>query len=452
MSSVSKFHTGKFVPDFNVQRRLDELTAARPRIKGITIDGAGANLLDDGVSFQQENAGWVVRVSIVDLPSIIPEGHILEKNAQQWGREHRTKGGLKRLFPYEFLLDYASFALDRTRPAITFKIQLDNQFNVEKTSVYRTMFKCNGKFSRDDINDEILSGNNPQLSEWLYVAERLYEKRLNALVPKVDAIVAQDAPPFPDCYEATIASLNPGDTIVHEAMNLANRAAADFFRNHKITPVYSYCAPRAETLLVTGNPAFEENCNRTLDYIANELFSIDPHNVRVTCPMRVYNDYKSIRLIGKALDDNVLAGSIGIVQEFADKAQQNTGLHPSWRQAWQDMMDKQPRHSPFKAEPDSLTEILFDACRGTGLAAPEVSVRVILTENLRLYLAGLNVPGSRPGMEDQPVFAVSNHKDIALEMASFRMMHALSKAYPGRISMPQIAEERHESGLHFNMA
>ncbi|HEY8189556.1 MAG TPA: RNB domain-containing ribonuclease, partial [Micavibrio sp.] len=96
--------------DFSPKGLLQILSQSdRARVSGVTIDSAKTRVIDDGISVRQQGKGWVIEVSIADVPAMVPEGSILEDKARDLGYERKgLDGEVERIFPWEFLVNHVS--------------------------------------------------------------------------------------------------------------------------------------------------------------------------------------------------------------------------------------------------------------------------------------------------------------------------------------------------------
>ncbi|MGZ9096957.1 MAG: RNB domain-containing ribonuclease [Micavibrio sp.] len=433
---MSQKRHGECALDFNagslLQRNLDSNT--RPHIWGITIDPANARVLDDGIFITKIPDGWTVDVSIADVPAMIPDKSEVEHAARKIQYERKGPNGMERVFPYGFLLNYVSLQQGAERPAITFSITLDDDLNIVKYDINRTLFLNKKQCNDNDIQDELKRGNE-DVRRWTDLAKNLHKKRQQGVAANCDAMVAGDGVKFSDWPTPSVLTGNEGHELVHEAMRLANEVATDFLTKSQLDGPFKPARGEVDVVRVTKNHDFDKACNTLAWQVVGDMCRKTAPLVHVTSPMREYKHYLGLKIIGRELDGlesdpSLKRQALQITEQFNAKAAEIRPaiLSDQWQGRWVDQFHNQSRQNyDVERTPGSQTKKLKELCKDRGWDRPLFAERRLLMDGTDVMLAALNFSGPAG---DCRVWAVSANAEQALEMASYRLLKILAKDYP----------------------
>lgn len=424
--------------DFDPDQRLQDALDARAFEEGITIDPRGTRIIDDGVWIRPHSKGWVLKTHIADAPSVIPHGSALEDVARARREEQDHKDGLIRIFPGTFLDRYVSLHEGVERPAITFRIELDRHGAVQDYNVYRSVFRNKQQcdYSHLRAQFDIAKG---EFQGWRDLARRLTFQRQEDLAVEGD-VIAHGKSSMQDFRKAPwVLENDVMHAIVHEAMLLTNVLATDFFKKRDVRAPLKMRGMYVEPLSVSPDFDFERVCNKLCWNILNHLESQKDAYVRVTSPMRNFRDYIALKMMGRLLEGKEIQPELQdhVVQfseSFNDRAQKSEVFMSGdrWRSAWNSYRQNRGEHPFHRAmQPGQAGGYAFALgalCRQEKWKWPRVAERELRLQGARIYFAGMNF--SPASGQDIQSWAVSYDPNMALEMASQRLLHKIQPSHP----------------------
>ncbi len=415
--------------DFNVAALLEShlRDSSRRKVKGLTIDKADARILDDGFFIAREGEGWVVDVSIADVPAMVPEKHDLEFTARKLKYERSAR---ERLFPYGFLLNYVSLANSQKRPAMTFQIHLDKDLNITSYGVDRTVFESLKQCNDGDITAE-LKKKNPDVEMWVDLGRRLYAKRMSHIGRACDTIVANDNVALPSEPAVHDHPGNEGGALVHEMMRLANQVATRFFVDNKLEAPFKNASGVVDIVRVSNDFDFDVECNNIAQKTIADLVKTIPAYSHISSPMREYKDFLGLKTIARHLagaepdeaDQKYAKKLSDAFNESAAKVKTDI-LSPQWMPTWSQYRATQNRATHEKIERDPSTHIgsLRQYAREQGWKMPQMAERRLLIDGAQVTLIALRCKEAGTPTS----WAVHHNPDAALNLAAARQTLALS--------------------------
>lgn len=415
--------------DFNVAALLafHLQDPARRKVKGLTIDKADARILDDGFFITPKEDGWMIDVSIADVPAMVPEKNDIEFAARKLRYERSAR---ERLFPYGFLLNYVSLADCQKRPAMTFQIHLDKDLNITSYGVDRTVFESLKQCNDGDIEKE-LKKKNPDVEMWVDLGKRLYAKRMSSIGRACDKIVANDNVALPSEPAVHDHPGKEGGALVHEMMRLANLVATKFFVENKLEAPFKNASGVIDVVRVSNDFDFDLECNVIAQKTLGDLIKAIPAYTHISSPMREYKDFLGLKIIARQLggqepDEADQKYAKKLSDEFnASAARTKVDLFsPQWMEAWSHYRATQNRATHEKQERDPSTPIgaLRQHCREQGWKMPQMAERRLLIDGAQVTLIALRCKEAGSPTS----WAVHHDADAALNLAAARQKLALS--------------------------
>ncbi|MDB5491642.1 MAG: hypothetical protein JWO78_1491, partial [Micavibrio sp.] len=363
-------------------------------IEGTTLDKAGTILMDDGFAIVKTSRGWRLQVSIVDMPSLIADGSEMEREASRLRVEKNTgEEHIQRIFPYGLLRHKASFRPGMKSPSITFEICLDTELNVTASRIYRAAFINRSSYSFNAADEKAFAGKDPELAMQLELGQGLYRKRINdALISMKRSLgICEVHTPSPIAADDSILR---SKRLIQEITHLANRAAAQYLSDNKIPAPFLRRAAEIQAMHVSPCYDFDRRMNVLADRIACDILGSVDANIRVTSPMRRYNEFLGLKIIADHIDGNkVSAFTAGMTKclltEFRDAAASPL-LLDTWKRQWQYEFRRQmcTQGLPAVQNGADIYLALRQECTEAKRPAPVVSLRKIETAHMALYLAG----------------------------------------------------------------
>lgn len=428
--------------DFNPDQRLQGALDARAFEEGITIDPRGTRIIDDGVWIRPHNQGWVLKTHIADAPAVIPHGSLLETTACARREEQDHKDGLIRIFPGSFLDRYVSLHEGVERPAITFRIELDRHGAVQDYNVYRSVFRNKQQcdYSHLRAQFDIAKG---EFQGWKDLARRLAFQRQEDLAIEGDVMASGGSSSREFRKAPWVLEKDAMHAIVHEAMLLTNVLATDFFKKKDVRAPLKMRGMYVEPLSISPDFEFERVCNKLCWNILNHLESQRDDYVRVTSPMRNFRDYVALKTMGRILSgkdiEPELIDQVDMFSErFNDRAQKREAfmIGDRWKGAWSALQRERGEHPFYRAmQPGSFVGYaaeLGKLCRQNKWKWPRVAERELKLQGTSIYFAGMNFkPDSGADIQ---AWAVSYDPDMALEMASQRLLKAIRPSHPSFVA------------------
>jgi exoribonuclease R len=386
---------------FNPAKNLKEAILGRKTERGFSIDPRGTYIIDDGLFIRRHDRdGWQIRVSIADLPAIIPWSNRLERQARAKMREVKENGEVRRIFPAELLENFASLRLGKIRPTITGTFYLDKEFNVQQIKVKRTAFENQREFDIGSF-DQYKDTSPEQDEMWRALSKGLYERRVRDMAHRFDRVLYNDATPSNSTQILQEDHGGEGRALVHEIMRMANRALTDFCREKDIVVPIVHQDFAVRVGHVTDDFEFDLMCNRVCVNSAQKISMVADPYAHFNSPMREYRDYLAVRILGNYVRDgqvhpDLRREAVELNQKDNDKVVMR--LRPltteKWSHKWFDTGSMQATLSRFEM-PDikdhypviALRKHFSDAAQ----PLPQLAERVIQIGGLKLNFAAIQM-------------------------------------------------------------
>lgn len=298
------------------------------------IDNEWSNDPDDAVAFD----GTYLWVHIADPASTVMPDSSIDKSARARGSTLYIPEGAARMLCEKSLEDYA-LGLKEQSNALSFRILLDDDCNVQECAVFKTL--VNVKRLTYQKADELK--DTPELKPLFDIAERNIKRRNKAgavqiQMPEVHITVD------PDTKKVSIEpEIHPfSSEMIREMMLLAGEGAAKFaFKNHIPFPFVSQEAPTLPETIpegLAGQFRLRRCMHRRSVGVTPAMHSglgLGMYS-QVTSPLRRYSDliaHQQLRayLDGKPLIDKdtmlvrISEGDAG--SQAAHKAERKTDMH-----------------------------------------------------------------------------------------------------------------------------
>lgn len=203
--------------------RLD-LTAKRV----ITIDDETTRDMDDGLSVEYTNDGYLLSVHITDVASVVPYDSILDREAKYRATSIYCPDQTINMFPNEVAEDKLSLVENEVRPVMSCLFELDRDYKVVSGKIEAAFVKIAKRYSYNQA-DELLHDGEPELTLLYNIASALEEERIRVgghRIEKREALVY----PTPDggLKLVEIDETSPARNLVGEMMILCNKLIANY--------------------------------------------------------------------------------------------------------------------------------------------------------------------------------------------------------------------------------
>jgi exoribonuclease II len=293
-----------------------------PIVHGITIDGNGARILDDGLCLKRKpEGGWILQASYAN------PAYIIEKDSQQdkiarsraitvYDPKNKKSRNRISMIDEAGLEEAVSFAEGAHKEALTVEFHFDENAELQpaKTKIFESLF-CNQKALSERDFLELSESRNPLLIEWV----EFFALRRVGLMRYIDAHIheqfncASVMPRLSDdeMYELAIKDLsNRFMNIIADTKSLARQAFTEAFSQCNL-PGIRADKFRKDIKLICGNES-------VLGYVRSffaPIIDVSPKIV-MTQPIRDYACLVNMRILTSHLRGEPLAYTQNEVEEI----------------------------------------------------------------------------------------------------------------------------------------
>lgn len=278
---------------------MDAILEGRPRVRGVTIDGDYTRNHDDAFFITSNPDGTTtIEVSVSDAPALVHADSQMDLNAQQLMRDvFYQSRKLASMLPLSLVKEFLSLSAEKIHPAVTFTMTLDRDMAVTDVKVERTAFRNLRRCTISEFDDSLAYGGDKQATEWMDVARRLYTRRQNDMIQAVAYNVPEKLR-GQIVVDPMIQKEGKGSAefLVHEVMALANGAATDYMRKHKLPMAATAYEPHIHERFKVAGAGFETRAKQTDKSVEKKLADLAV-TAKVTSPNRSYVDLMNLRTI-----------------------------------------------------------------------------------------------------------------------------------------------------------
>lgn len=226
-----------------------------------TIDGAGAKDLDDAISLERTERGWVLGVHIADVSHYVRPGSPAEKEAALRGTSVYFTDKVVPMLPESLSNGACSLNAGEDRYAMTAEVTLDAAGNRAGTRIFRSVIRSRVRGIYSEVNDIFENGETspyaekyasvlPMLREmhalYLLLAERSRERGVLELEDS-EAVILLDEDGEP--CEVVPAVRGDGERLIEQFMLQANMGVAETLTGLKLPCLYrTHARPDREKL------------------------------------------------------------------------------------------------------------------------------------------------------------------------------------------------------------
>ncbi len=221
----------------------DENFQDRELLEGITIDHHSSRDLDDGISYEKTDDGYLLKIAIADPASVIEDfselfNCALDKAATRY-LSYKTVPMLPRILSEKKL----SLHPGDPKPAISFEIELNNELTVRHLGIKKILFINNRRLSFDEFDNIIDTENEDPDRETFLELWNLGHALLNMRREQGALAIYDIRKGIYTTEEGKIVNLteeyaHKSNIVIQELMILANTTAARYFANLGIPLLY----------------------------------------------------------------------------------------------------------------------------------------------------------------------------------------------------------------------
>lgn len=203
----------------------------------VSIDSARTMDIDDALSAETTDSGWILYIAVADPTEIITPGTALEKEAERLGTSAYLPGDVVTMLPPELSQEICSLAEGQSRRALVCKIKISDSGHIGKYEFFEALISSAAKLSYSAV-ESYLTGNSDQLMSNAAPLEALYQVyRKMREVRENEQLVMEDRKEYRlilndqkkieriDSREKLLSQ-----KLVEECMIAANRCSADFLK------------------------------------------------------------------------------------------------------------------------------------------------------------------------------------------------------------------------------
>ncbi|MBU3071468.1 VacB/RNase II family 3'-5' exoribonuclease [Aestuariicella sp. G3-2] len=214
----------------------------------VTIDSATTKDMDDALSVEANDQGWLLKVAIADPTSSIPKGSALDKAAHKRANTAYLPGQAITMLPEELSHNAYSLMPGEDRPALLCQMQISQSGSIDSTqfefaivrSAHKLSYETVAAFLENDQQDAVPEDSHALLKVLLECSQALnnYRREHMLLMEERDDydLILNDQKHIADIKRQ---SRNLAQQIVEESMLATNRSAGDFFASHANSGIYS---------------------------------------------------------------------------------------------------------------------------------------------------------------------------------------------------------------------
>ncbi len=222
----------------------------------VTIDGADAKDLDDGVSIEKRQAGWRLGVHIADVGHYVPVGSPLDRDAMERGTSVYLPGLVLPMLPPELSNGLCSLNAGEDRLALTCVMDVSASGKIEKYHIFESVIRVKKRMSYDKVN-AFYQGDGEygsfadlllNMRELMAARVRFRHRRgsIDFNFPEAKVILDEETGKVLDIRRR---EQGLGEKIIEEAMICANEAVATEYYRRGIPFIYRvHLGPSGEKL------------------------------------------------------------------------------------------------------------------------------------------------------------------------------------------------------------
>ena len=225
-------------------------------LKTFTIDDEDTQDIDDAVSVEANQDGFLIGIHITDLANFLPPNTLLDREARSRGSSVYCPEASYHMLPNSLAKGFFSLSPEEVRACISLIVQVNPDLEVQNYRLVHSLIRSTQRVSYDKV-DQLLEQQNDSeanlpinlLSEFSsrQHAIRIQNGAINLQRPDIRIIPPASNSPS-DSPELSINdSSTPARQLVAELMILYNTLIADFAQQNQIPmPFRSQEAPEEE--------------------------------------------------------------------------------------------------------------------------------------------------------------------------------------------------------------
>ncbi len=206
-------------------------------LQTFTVDSEDTQDFDDALSFEKTENNYILYIHIADVAEFIKPGSILWESALERASTLYLPDGIFPMLPFSLSHEKFSLKENALRPAITFKIVLDKDYNIIEFQPLLSIIKVKKRSTYEEV-DRLLIEGDAFWKELYSIMMHFKKKReengaLAVFLPEIQLKVKENK-------EIILQrlSMTPARQLIAEAMILVNTLTAELLYKNKIPAVY----------------------------------------------------------------------------------------------------------------------------------------------------------------------------------------------------------------------
>lgn len=215
-----------------------------------TIDGAGAKDLDDAISIEETETGYILGVHIADVSHYVPYGSAVEAEAAARGTSVYFTDKVVPMLPQCLSNGSCSLNAGEDKYALSAEITLDKNGIRQETRIFKSIIRSTVRGVYSEVNDVLAQGEDSEFYEKyrpvygdLMVMHRLYtilrENGYDRGVLELEdseAVIHLDETGFPT--EIVKRERGDGERLIEQFMLQANMGVAETMFHYRLPCLY----------------------------------------------------------------------------------------------------------------------------------------------------------------------------------------------------------------------
>ncbi len=205
-----------------------------------TIDSADTKEIDDAISIERVENGFVLGIHIADVASHIERDSILDNLASKRLSTLYLETGEILMLPKELSHEKLSLNLGQDRPAFSVILQLDNEFEIVESQVKLTKVKVTNKISYKEVDKILRKGGQSfdQLSLIEKITSKWRKKRFDLGAIEINRPEIQLHVNGDDIELEILNRRSKSRSMISELMIMMNSFVANYANNNNIPLLY----------------------------------------------------------------------------------------------------------------------------------------------------------------------------------------------------------------------
>jgi len=211
----------------------------------VTIDGADAKDLDDGVSIEKKETGWRLGVHIADVGNYVTGGSPLDRAAMERGTSVYLPGLVLPMLPPELSNGLCSLNAGEDRLALTCVMDINATGKIERYQIFESVIRVKKRMTYEKVN-AFYEGDAEygDFAELLFAMRELMNARsrfrhrrgsIDFNFPEAKVVLDENTGKV---LEIRRRVQGLGEKIIEEAMICANEAVATEYHRREIPFIY----------------------------------------------------------------------------------------------------------------------------------------------------------------------------------------------------------------------